>query len=110
MTFQHKELAEGRWHSLTLQEQLGNLGSEVHRVVQWQQKDTREAGRAFERALELFDLTLSDSRWLAARRLKEIVRAREFFCSAYLGHPWGMTLQDLDDYFFHYALAARKNK
>ena len=95
---------------MTLQEQLGNLGSEVHRVRIWEKKDATEAGRAFERALELFDLTLTDPRWLAAKRLKEIFRARELFCAAYLGQPWIMTLQDLDDYFFQYALAAQKDK
>lgn len=110
MTFLHKEMAAGRWHTMTLHEQLGNLGSEVHRVVMWKEKDVKEAERAFERALELFDLTLTDPRWLAARRLKEIFRAREFFCAAHLGQPRGMTLQDLDDYFFQYALAARKDR
>lgn len=61
------------------------------------------------RTLELFDLTLCDSRW--QKRLKEIARARELYCAAvYNISDYGTTLEDLDAYFFHFAMAARAQK
>lgn len=105
MTFQHTELAAGRWQELSLVEQLGHVGSEVGRVVRWQFNSPERAQRAFERALELLDLTLADPRH--RQRLKEIARAREVLCDAWLGGQlYGSTLQDMDRYFGHFAWAA----
>src|SRR3989344_7810998 len=95
--FIHKELARGRWFELSLVEQLGNIGSEVHRALKWQGKDKKQFTAAVERALELFDLTLEDSRWRG--RLLEIARARELFCDAIYGaKEYKTTLEDLDQY------------
>ncbi|KKS16474.1 MAG: hypothetical protein UU71_C0001G0012 [Parcubacteria group bacterium GW2011_GWB1_41_6] len=106
MIFQHKELSAGRWHKLSLLEQLGNIGSEVSRASRWKSKDKELFWAAVERALELFDLTLNDSRW-RGRRL-EIARAREIFCDAvYGGELYKSSLQDLVRYFDHFAFAAR---
>ena len=106
--FQHQSLAEGRWFSFSLAEQLGNIGSEVNRAIQ-ARNDAERFDRAIIRALELFDLTLSDSRW--RKRLKEIARAREVFCDAAYGHSeYNTTLEDLNTYFFYFALAARSNR
>ena len=103
----HKDLAAGRWFELTLFEQLGNIGSEVGRAAHLKGKDDRRFQFAFERALELFDLTISDPRWRL--RLKEICRAREIFCDAAVGKgEYNTTLEDLDRYFMQYALAARR--
>jgi len=104
--FIHKELATGRWFELSLIEQLANIGSEVSRARKWQGKDRKIFWGAVVRALELFDLTLEDRRWRG--RLREIARARELFCDAiYGGKEYKTTLEDLDNYFFHYAFAAR---
>ena len=59
----HKKLAEGRWFQFSLCEQLGNIGSEVNRALRWKDKDQDNFESAIDRALELFDLTLKDSRW-----------------------------------------------
>lgn len=83
MAILHKTLAQGRWYTLTLAEQLGNIGGEVSRTRSAMGKDPARFDRAFERALELFDLTLADSRWHGRRR--EIARAREVFCDAIFG-------------------------
>lgn len=91
----------------TLAEQLGNIGSEVSRAIKARSDQKRFDG-AVDRALELFDLTLADPRW--RKRLKEIARARELFCDAILGGEYGTTLEDLDKYFFYFALAARGNR
>lgn len=104
----HSNLVAGRWFKLTLAEQLGNIGSEVGRARKAQGTDAIRFQGAADRALELFDLTLSDSRWRG--RLREIGRAREVFCDAILeGKEYGSLLSDLDRYFISFALAARRN-
>ena len=108
MNIIHKELAKERWFQLSLCEQLGNIGSEVNRALHWKDKDQNNFDGAVNRALELFDLTLKDSRW--KKRLREIARARELFCDAITGgKEYKSSLKDLDRYFFYYAFCARRN-
>lgn len=108
MNFKHKELQEGKWHKLSLKEQMGNIGSEILRAARSEYKDKIMFEGAVERALELFDLTLEDPRWKGRRR--EIARTREVFCDATQGGSlYGSSLQDLQKYFDHFAFAARKN-
>jgi len=102
----HIELINGKWNTLSLAEQLGNIGSEVSRTKRWQGKEETSFVNASERALELFDLTLDDIRWRG--RHKEIARAREVFCDALFdGKEYSSSLVDLDKYFFHFAVLAR---
>ena len=105
----HKDISADRWSELTLEEQLGNVGSEVSRLMNWQSKDDKiQSERAFERLLELMDLTINDQRWTSCRR--ELTRTREVLCDAYFGgHEYNGSWTDLDKYFMHFALAARKN-
>ena len=106
MSFKHRQLAAGKWYKLSLKEQLGNIGSEVSRVIHWQNKDENLFWGAIERALELFDLTLSDERWRGRRF--EIARAREVFCDAvYGGQLYKTTFENLMPYFDQFAFAAR---
>jgi len=106
--FQHQSLAEVRWFTLSLAEQLGNIGSEVHRAIRARNDEKRFEG-AVIRGLELFALTLSDPRWRF--RLKELTRAKELFCDAILdGKEYGTSLEDLDKYFYHFAVASRSNR
>ena len=61
----HVALAAGRWHTMTLAEQLGNVGSEVSRAVRAKgQGNEGRMNAALGRALELFDLTAADPRLL----------------------------------------------
>lgn len=108
----HKGLAAGRWFELTYAEQMGNIGSEVHRSINWFLKKDDRFQNAFERALELFDLSMEDKRWIG--RYKEICRSREVFCSL-LVEPEKYDnieseLQSLDRYFTQFAILARKNR
>lgn len=106
----HKNAAAGRWFQFSLMEQMANIGSEVGRTLRWQEKNQENFRAAFERTLELFDLTLSDSRWRKGKRLREIGRLREFFCRAVEGdEEYKTSLQDIDRYLFPFAIAARKN-
>ena len=106
----HPGLAAGRWQRLSLVEQLANVGAEVGRMRRRQAaRRTPAASAAFERALELLDLTLADPRWRGRRR--EIARAREMLCDAALGgREYGATLEGLDRYFLAFAVAARRGR
>ena len=105
----HRELAAGGWAKLSLAEQLGNVGSEVGRMLRARGRDERRMTAAFERALELLDLTLGDPRWRGRR--KEIARARELLCDAAAGgRDYGTTLEDLDRYFLAFAMLARRHR
>jgi len=104
---QHKELISGRWQKLSLTEQLANIGSEVGRAGKWFQKNEEYFKGAFERAIELFDLTLSDERW-SYGQLKEIGRVEEVFCdAAHGGKEYNSSFKDLDKYFLLFALKLR---
>ena len=71
--------------------------------------DIAENQNAIDRAFELLDLTIADSRWRS--RLKEIVRTRELLADAMFGgKEYKTSLKDLDRYSFHFALAARINR
>ncbi len=106
MSYQHASLAEGRWFTMPLVEQLAHVGSEVGRMLRWKETNPQNCEKAFCRALELLDLTIQDPRWKGRR--KELTRAREFLCDAMLGdNLYGTNLGDLDRYFYHYALASR---
>lgn len=107
---EHKELASGRWQSLTLAEQLGNIGSEVSRALNWQKRGEEEnKTRALERALELFDLTLRDFRWQS--RLRELARAREVVVDFFWGdNAYQSNPKNLDKYFYQFAFLARKGR
>ena len=108
MDVSQKMHAEARWHTLSLPEQMGNIGSEVHRARMAERTNEQRFKNARDRTLELFDLTLSDPRWRG--RLREIARAREVFCDASLGGTeYGNTLEQLEKYFDQFALLARKN-
>ena len=100
-------LSKERWFTLSLAEQLGNIGSEVGRARTWQSRDEKSFWSAVTRALELFDLTQEDHRW--QRRRSELDRARELFADAVLGgKEYHSTLSDLEAYFMQFALLARE--
>lgn len=102
----HKDLANGRWFKMSLSEQMGNTGSEIHRLVLSQNSDKARFDSALDRALELIDLTLSDPRW--KKGYKEIARVREVLCDICFGqNQYNTSLEELDNYFFQFGLAAR---
>lgn len=73
----HPTLASGRWATLSIIEQMGNIGSEVERAIRAHEKGQQERWEyALARALELFDLTATDSRWSENRR-REVLLVRE---------------------------------
>lgn len=107
---QHRDLASGRWGTLTLAEQLGHVGSEISRALRWQDRDAARADAAFARALELMDLTLDDPRHRRLpARLRELARTREVIVDFFAGpNVFGTTARALQAYFDAFALAARR--
>ena len=108
----HRGLAQGRWFTLSICEQLANVGSEVERATRWHQRGEREHfERAFDRMLELLDLTIADPRWRHRGRLKELLRVREVLCDLfYGGNVYGTTFEDINKYFLYFGIAARANR
>ena len=106
----HPEMAAGRWWTLSLAEQLGHVGSEISRTLQWTSRNPEIARGALWRALELLDLTLADPRHRASTaRLREIARAREVVVDFLHGpNRYGSAGPSLQKYFDAYALAARR--
>lgn len=110
MSAHHGDLAAGRWHSMSLMEQLGNAGSEVSRALRARaQGHTDRERSALARFLDLIDMTLADPR-LQGRR-KEICRVREIVCDYFVGENlYRSTAESLDRYFLPYARVARRNR
>lgn len=103
----HAGLSAGRWHELSLCEQLGNVGSEVSRALRAREtKNQERLDGALDRMLELLDLTIADPRHRT--RLRELCRTREVLCDFFFGeNEYRSTGESLDKYFFAFALAAR---
>ncbi|MFN8062432.1 MAG: hypothetical protein U0Q12_24990 [Vicinamibacterales bacterium] len=110
MTLTHRALADGRWHTLPLVEQLGHVGSEVSRASRWQSRNPDLARGALHRALELLDLTLADPRLRGSpARLREVARAREVVVDFFAGsNVYHSTSSSIQKYFDAYAMAARR--
>lgn len=108
MTFQHKELAAGRWQKFTLMEQLANVGSEVSRALNWQEKGNTDLSlRAVDRALELLYLTIADTK--NRGRLRELTRVREVLADYfYAENQYGSSPALWRGYFDAFARAARR--
>ena len=106
----HRELADGRWWTLSLAEQLGNVGSEVSRTFKWRSRNPQMAERSLARALELIDLTLDDPRHRGSvARLRGICRAREVLLDFVVGpNQHGSTEATLQHYFDAFAWAAAR--
>ena len=111
MTTYHPDLAAGRWLTLSLANQLGNVGSEYERALSWKQRgEVARFELAFARLLELLDLTIADSRW-QNHRLKELTRLREVICDELFNevhefsHP-----TDLRGYFLYFGILARRER
>lgn len=108
MIYQHKELAAGRWRQMPFAEQMANIGSEIERTLNWRAKNNSDyARRAFERALELMDLTLENAQGFA--RLKELARTREAMVDYFDGtNRYGSTETSWRRYFLPFTYAARR--
>ncbi|MBI4707325.1 MAG: hypothetical protein HY761_05315 [Candidatus Omnitrophica bacterium] len=107
MSYQHKDLANGKWFELTFPCQMANIGSEVNRAINWKNKNNLEYSRqAFERALELLHLTISDQK--NKKRLRELTRVYEVLADYFaFDNEYGSTDQLWQNYFLAFNYLAR---
>ena len=109
MNPQHKDLSDGRWSKLPFIEQMANIGSEVERALSWKTKNnTAYSQKAYERALELVDLTLDCA--ISPPRLKELARVREAIVDYFSGSNQFMSTESSwRKYFSGFTYAVRRN-
>lgn len=109
MIYQHKDLAKGRWFELPFFEQMANIGSEMERTIKWRKGNQAYSQFAFERMLELLDLTIVDKKNLS--RLKELLRVRESLVDYFqYDNIYGSTDKLWQNYFYAFHYASRINK
>ncbi len=98
------------WHKYSIFEQIANIGAEVGRAIKWKKKGKRDIFlNAFYRALELIDLTVSDTK--NKNRLKELLRLREILADFLVGENiYQQTEKEIEKYFYYFNFAARKDK
>lgn len=104
---QHQQMASGRWFQMPFTHQMANVGSEVERTILWRKKNNADySQKAFERALELLDLTISDTKnW---SKLKELMRLRETLVDYFVfDDSYAFTDQSWRNYFYAFNYAAR---
>lgn len=97
-----------KWNAMTIFEQMGNIASEVGRALAAKrQGDQQRLRGALYRGLDLFDATADAWAGQKSPRVREILRAREFFVEAVT------TSKDdssIESYFMQYAIAARLHR
>ena len=110
MSYQHKNLAAGEWSRLSFVEQMANIGSEVERTLNWRAKhNVVYCQQAFERCLELIDLTLGSVKGFP--RIKELARLREAIVDYFSGtNQLKCNEAFLRKYFLNFLYASRRNR
>jgi hypothetical protein len=104
----HKNLCEKKWFLLSLAEQMANIGSEIERTIIWKEKADKNYSRlAFERALELIDLTKLDPK--NRERLKELCRMREMLVDWFYENQYHSSNSSWQNYFLSFNYFARIN-
>lgn len=98
-----------RWQKLSFFEQMANLGSEVERTIGWREKNNPQySDLAFDRSLELLDLTANDSK--NKNRLRELLRLREVLADYFFASNSFSSSDALwRNYFYPFNWAARLN-
>lgn len=105
----HKELTVEKWQKLSFFDQMANIGAEIGRTINWKERDKNKSISAFERGLELLDLTIKDPK--NRGRLKELCRLREMIADYfYFKNDYSSTNESWHNYFypFNYAAALRR--
>jgi len=103
-----------RWSAFTLEEQLGNIGSEVGRAINAHEAgDERLMEGAINRALDLFLATFEVA--LKANkdmhRIKEVIRARDEFMSLFYKESFDIAeARKIESYFMNFAYIARSRR
>ena len=103
----HKGLTQERWNTLSMLVQLANVGTDIERTIRWKNQGNQEYSmQAFERALELLDMTIADPKNRGCRG-RELLRAREALADHFFfDNEYNSTDQSWQDYFYQFGYAA----
>ncbi len=105
MNYIHKNAATGRWFQFSIFEQMANIGTDIGRAIQWRAKDKEISNRAFERGLELLDLTMIDKK--NKKHLRELCRLREVLADCFcFDNEYASTDKNWESYFYFFNAAA----
>jgi hypothetical protein len=106
---QHKNQSKGDWQSKPFLEQMANIGSEVYRATNWKTKGNEEyAQMAFERSLELFDMT-KEAR-LSLSQYRELTRMREVWVDYFkYDNQYNSTGEGINRYFTYLTIAFKNS-
>lgn len=105
---QHIEQSQGAWHQKSFLEQMANIGSEVYRAITWKKKNKEYSHQAFDRSLELFDLTKNSK--LSYAQYKELTRMREIWVDYYeYGNSYHSTEESINAYFRYLTIAYQRS-
>ncbi len=100
-----------RWAAMTIQEQMGNIGSEVGRSINaWRVHDINRFEGALNRALDLFDATTEQLVRKRSPRSKEVLRSKDQFLALFFDDKFDSDAEAIENYFMQYALAARSDR
>lgn len=109
----HTGLTLERWSKFSVFEQLANVGTDIARAFQGKkQNDIQYGEKAFERAMELLDLTIADPKNRGAV-LKELTRVREALKDYFIyDNEYRTTETFWQQYFydFNYAAAIQRRR
>ena len=107
----HSDELRQNWTSYPITYQMGNIGSEVSRSLKWTARGKPDrAATAIDRALELFDFTISANRGNPAR-LREILIAREEFCDYFFGsNSWHTDPAKMQKYYDGFVMIDQLSK
>ena len=100
-----------RWSAFSLEEQLGNIGSEVGRAINARKnEDFVLMEGAINRALDLFlatfEAALKEKKNM--HRIREVIRARDEFMSLFYKDTFDVIeAQKIEAYFMNFAYIAR---
>jgi hypothetical protein len=96
------------WSKMTMFEQMGNIGSEVGRACNAKKVgDSESMQAAMYRGVDLMDYTAELWAHVNTGRTRELLRAKEVFVASILSENVDT---DIENYFFQYAMAARRDR
>ena len=109
MSSNYYQISREQWAKMTINGQMGNIGSEVGRaIIAHRNGNKTREDRAINRAIDLFSATIDalvGTKY--SYRLKEVLRAREEFLRLFFDGTFKTDAESIERYFMNYAFAAR---
>jgi hypothetical protein len=98
-----------KWHKFPLGLQMGNIGSEVSKVIRFKETNPARAESSMDRALALIDLTIQS---LVVKKrfpaVEEMLIMRKWFCNYYYKNDTTATTPDrIERYYLSFFTGAK---